>query len=269
MNGNSFSFGRGLMNRHVILLGAAVAAAGLCFSSAGAQEEAAGSVNWGMEAEAGASIFFGASDQTTANLALGVVRKSSHWESDNALAYLYGEATDELGNTSVTKRSWGLVSHLNYRAFKRVNPYAFASAESSYEKKIDLRLKGGTGAKLTARNSETTRLDFALAILAEQTYKNTEDDGDGELLARWTGAFNLRRSFAGERTIFEAKANYNPVFAQLANYTVDAETSLAFKLSEIISLKLSVVDKYDSRAKDRGARDNNDGQVLFSVLASF
>ena len=51
-----------------------------------------------------------------------------------------------------------------------------------------------------------------------------------------------------------------------------AEVRSAFgstKLSEIISLKLSVVDQYDSRAKVRGARDNNDGRVLFSVLSSF
>jgi len=238
------------------------------FSLAG-QEEVDGEVDWGAEAEAGISVFFGASDQTTANTALGLVRKSQNWESDNGFSYLYGEATDLEGNTSVIKRSWGAVSNLNYRGFNRVNPYAFGSAESSLQKKIDLRLKGGTGAKLTARDTETTRLDFAVAVLAEQTFKDTEENGEGELLARWTGAFNLRRSFAEERTIFEAKADYNPVFDEFDNYTIDAETSLAFRLTEVIRLKLSVVDKYDSRAEERGARDNNDGQVLFSVLAAF
>jgi hypothetical protein len=29
------------------------------------------------------------------------------------------------------------------------------------------------------------------------------------------------------------------------------------------------VDNYDSRAEERGARDNNDGRILFSVLAAF
>lgn len=236
--------------------------------SLSAQEEE-DSVEWGVEGEAGVSVFFGASDQTTVNAALGLVRRSPRWESENGLAYLYGEATDLEGKTSVIKRSWSAASMLNYRGFQRVNPYAFGSAESSYQKKIDLRLKGGAGAKLTARETETTRLDFAVAILAEQTFKDTEDNGDGELLARWTGAFNLRRSFSEDRTVFEAKADYNPVFDEFANYTIDAETSIAFKLSEIISLKLSVVDQYDSRAKERGARDNNDGQVLFSVLAAF
>jgi hypothetical protein len=69
--------------------------------------------------------------------------------------------------------------------------------------------------------------------------------------------------------VVEGKAVYSPVFDEADNYVVSAESSIAFKLSEIISLKLSVVDNYDSRAKDRGARDNNDGRVLFSVLSSF
>ena len=258
-----------IMKRTALFFALCLVALVLSKAPAAAQEEAADSVAWAVEAEAGASVFFGASDQTTVTSAVGVVRKSARWESDNGFSYLYGEATDDAGNTSVIKRGWGVLSTLNYRRFERVNPFAFGSAESSYEKKIDLRLKGGAGAKLTARDSETTRLDFSVALLGEQTFKDTPDDGDGELLARWSGAFALRRSFSEDRAVFDASAEYNPVFDEVANYTINAETSIAFKLSEIISLKLSVVDKFDSRAEERGARDNNDGQVLFSVLASF
>ncbi len=235
----------------------------------GAQNEAPDSVRWAVEGEAGVSVFFGASSQTTVNAALGGVRRGALFESDNGIAYLYGEAADEAGNSSVIKRSWTAFTDLNYKGFERVNPYALASAQSSLEKKIDLRLKGGAGAKLTALDSETTRLNFAVAILGEQTWKDTEDNGDAELLARWSGTVNFRRSFFQERTVLDAKADYNPVFDRFDNYTIDAETSLAFKLSEVVSLKLSVLDKYDSRAEDRGARSNNDGQVLFGVLAAF
>ena len=55
---------------------------------------------------------------------------------------------------------------------------------------------------------------------------------------------------------------------QLENYTFQAESSLAFRLSEVVSLKMSVRDNFDSGAKDRGAVSNNDGRVLFSVLAA-
>jgi len=50
---------------------------------------------------------------------------------------------------------------------------------------------------------------------------------------------------------------------------VKAESSLAFRLSEVVSLKVSVRDNFDSQAKKRGAVSNNDGRVLFSVLAAF
>ena len=225
--------------------------------------------DWTVESEVGASVFFGASDQTTVATKLAVARKGPRFELENALSYLYGEATDVEGNTFVNKRSWSAESNLDYRGFSRVNPYLFGSALSSLEKKIDLRLKGGSGAKVTALDSDVARLDFALAVLLEQTFKDTEGNGDEELLARWTGEASYKRSFSEERMVFQVKADYNPVFDQFENYTIEASASLSFALSRVVSLKLSVEDNYDSRAKDRGARDNNDGRVLVSLLAAF
>jgi hypothetical protein len=234
-----------------------------------AQEEAPPPPSWAFEGEIGASIFFGASDQTTVATRVAVDRRSPDFEVENEASFLYGEASDGAGDTFVNKRAWALESNLDYRRFSRVNPYVFAGALSSLEKAIEVRYKGGAGAKLTALDSETSRLDFALAILGEKTVEKSREDGGSEILARWAGECRLRRSFAADRTVIEGKAVYSPVFDEADNYVVSAEGSIAFKLSEIISLKLSVVDNYDSRAKDRGARDNNDGRVLFSVLSSF
>ena len=238
-------------------------------SPASAQEEGASSVTWGFESEVGASVFFGASSQTTVATKIGLDRKGSRFELENDLSYLYGEATSEDGNNFVNKRSWSLGSNLDYRGFSWLNPYVFGSALSSLEKAIEIRYEGGAGAKFTAVDSEATRLNFAVAVLGERTVERSPDNGDSEILARWTGEFSLRRSFSEGRTVFQAKTGYNPVFDEFDNFTIKAETSIAFKLSEIISLKLSVVDNYDSKAEDRGARDNNDGRVLFSVLSSF
>jgi len=225
--------------------------------------------DWSFQSEIGASVFFGASDQTTVATTIGVDRKGARFELENDFSYLYGEATTEEGGTFVNKRSWSVGSNLDYLGFSRVNPYMFGSALSSLEKAIEIRYKWGAGAKLTALDSEVSKLDFALAVLGERTKEDSPDNGDTEVLARWSGEFNLQRRFSEGRTVFEAKANYSPVLDEAANYTVTAESSIAFKLSEIISLKLSVVDNYDSRAKTRGALDNNDGRILFSVLSSF
>jgi len=225
--------------------------------------------DWSVKTEIGASVFFGASDQTTITTKVGSVRESARTELEGDFSYLYGESTDDEGNTFVNKRSWSVGSTMNYRGFSRVNPYAFVSALSSLEKKIEVRYQGGAGAKFSALDSDVSRLDFAVAILAEETQEKSDENGDAELLARWTGELLFRRSFSEDRTLLEATMEYNPVFDEFDNYTIEAETSLSFRLSEIVSLKLSVEDNYDSRAKRRGARDNNDGRVLFSVLAAF
>ena len=244
-------------------------AAALIPGAAYCQEGEPAVVTWGFESEVGASVFFGATDQTTVATKVGLDRKGNRFELENDLSYLYGEATGEGGKTFVNKRSWSVGSNLDYRGFSRVNPYLFGSANSSLEKAIRVRYKGGAGAKFTALESEVTRLDLAVAVLGENTLERSEDNGDSEVLARWTGEFSLRRSYSEGRTVFQAKADYNPVFDELDNFTVKAETSLAFQLSEIISLKLSLVDNFDSKAEERGAADNNDGRVLFSVLSSF
>lgn len=234
-----------------------------------AQEETPPAAKWSGEVEVGASVFFGASDQTTVAAAIGLDRKGSRFQMENDLSYLYGEASNDAGETFVNKRFWLVGSNLDYQGFTWVNPYVFGSALSSLEKAIKVRYSGGAGAKLTVKDSEMTRLKLALAVLGEKTVERSPDNGDSEILARWAGEAEFRHAFSEGRTVFEAKGIYSPVFDERDNFTATAESSIAFKLTEIISLKLSVVDNYDSRAKDRGALDNNDGRVLFSVLSSF
>jgi len=235
----------------------------------GQEAESPPPVEWSFESEVGASVFFGASDQTTVATKLASARRGPRYETEADFSFLYGEAQGEGGDSFVNKRSWEVGSTLNYRGFSWLNPYAFGRVLSSLEKRIDVRYNGGAGAKATVLDSEATRLDFALAVLAEKTVEDAPGNGEDELLARWTGSFRFRRSFSQERVLFETQTEYNPVFDQFDNFTVKSESSLAFRLSEVISLKLSLLDNYDSRAEDRGARSNNDGRVLFSVLASF
>jgi hypothetical protein len=225
--------------------------------------------DWTVEAEMGGSVFFGSTDQTTVATEMALRRESHSFDLKNDLAFLYGEASDEGGGSTVNKRSWEVASNLDYRGFSWLNPYVFGSVDSSLEKRIHRRYKAGSGAKLTARETEVSQLDFAAALLVERTLGSEEGVGDEDWLARWTGQAQFRRSFSEERAVFEARIDYNPKFRQLKNFTFQAESSLAFRLSQVVSLKMSVRDNFDSGAKDRGAVSNNDGRVLFSVLAAF
>jgi hypothetical protein len=248
---------------------------GLFLASPGLAEAQAESASpppppeWTIETEIGASVFFGATEQTTVATELGVGRESLRFEFESGLSFLYGETTDDEGESSVNKRSWELAANLDYRGFSWLNPFVLGSALSSLEKKIHRRYKGGGGAKLMAVDTEVSRLVFAAAVLVEQTVSSEEGNGGEEWLGRWTGAVKFRRSFSEERAVFEASMDYNPKFQQLNDFTFEAESSLAFRISDIVSLKLSVHDNFDNQAKSRGAVSNNDGRVLFSVLAAF
>lgn len=234
-----------------------------------AQEGSEAPRPWRFESEVGASVFFGASDQTSVATKLAADRKGSTFELDNRGSFLYGEATTEEGITFVNKRSWELGSNLSYRGFSRVNPYLFGKGISSLEKKIHRRYYAGAGGRFTVLDNRRSRLDFSLAMLAERTLERDSNGAGDELLARWTGRVRYRRNFSDARVVLNTESEYNPVFDEFANFTVKSESSLSFALSEVVSLKLSVVDNYDSRAKDRGARSNNDGRILFGVLGSF
>lgn len=241
----------------------------LGFRMLSAQETPEPPRTWRFESEVGASLFFGASDQTSVATKLVADRRGTTFELENRGSFLYGEATTEEGVASVNKRSWEVGSNLSYRGFSRVNPYLFGKGLSSLEKKIARRYNAGAGGRVTVLDDERSRLDFSLAVLAERTVERDSKGADDELLARWTGRFRLRRSFSDARVVLNAEAEYNPVFDEFANFTVKSETSLSFALSRVVSLKLSLVDNYDSRAESRGALSNNDGRLLFSVLGSF
>ena len=235
-----------------------------------AQSTAQSTVQWTVQGELGASIFFGSRDQATLTSRAQMDRADSTYEFSAKADFAYGEASDETGNTSVNKRSWSVGSNVDYHPFSRVSPFIFGTVESSFEKKIDLRYDVGAGGKINILRSDVSRVDFRGALLVEQTRSADQNGGGGdETLARWLGVLRVRRTLNEGRITFNSEASYQPVFDEFSDFTVDFESSIAFQLSEVISLKLSLVDKYDTGAQDRGALTNNDGQLFFSVLSSF
>ncbi len=227
-------------------------------------------VQWRVEGELGASVFFGNRDQATVTSRAQMERADSSYEFSTKADFAYGEATDDAGVAFVNKRSWSVGSNVDYHPFSRVSPFIFGTVQSSFEQKIGLRYDVGAGGKINIVRNDVSRVDFRGALLVEQT-RSADQNGVGgdKTLARWLGVLRVRRTLDEGRITFNCETSYQPVFDDLGDYTVDFESSIAFQLSEVISLKLSLVDKFDSGAKDRGARTNNDGQLFFSVLSSF
>ena len=62
---------------------------------------------------------------------------------------------------------------------------------------------------------------------------------------------------------------YRPALETPArDFTVEVTSSVTFALTGEIGLKLSLADRFDSLAEERGAPDNHDGRLFFSLSAA-
>ena len=194
-----------------------------------AQATTQSAVQWTVQGELGASVFFGNRDQTTITSRAQMERADSSYEFSTKADFAYGEAEDDAGTAFVNKRSWSVGSNVDYHPFSRVNPFIFGTVQSSFEKKIDLRYDVGAGGKITILRNDASRVDFRGALLVEQTRSaDSNGGGEDETLARWLGVLRVRRTLDDGRVTFESETQYQPVFDDFDNFTVDFESSIAF-----------------------------------------
>lgn len=250
---------------------AGILAVVLGLPGAAAGQDEGGEPSWAFEGEVGTSLYFGASDQTAVLLKGGSEHTSDRLVFGGEGGFEYGEARVLEGEPYVNKRSWSSSLSMDYTPGARVNPFVSVAAEGSYERRIDLRISGGMGARYRFVRSDAGRLDLSLAALVERTDpRDVPDEADEvETLARWSARFRARRSMREGGVVFDLVSFYKPAFQEPAqDFTVEVTSSLTFALTRQVGLKLSLADKYDSLAEDRGARDNNDGRLFFSLSAA-
>lgn len=246
----------------------AAALAFLVLSSPGLGAQEAKS--WSWNAEMGASLFFGASSQTAVLFRTNYSHKSDRVEFTARAQYDYGEAEDDAGTSFVNKRAWLTGAEVDYM-FGKWSPFLFVTGEGSLKQEIDLRISGGAGVRHTFVDNDRTSFDVSVAGLWERTDPRFVPGEPDEItnLARWSNRARLSQKFAGERGLYTFMSMYQPAFEDVSgDYTVDVETAVAFALNGTVSLKVSLVDKYDSKSVERGATENNDGRLFFSVLVN-
>ena len=226
---------------------------------------------WQVEGEIAASLFFGNTDQATVSVRSGVAHADSLREVGLGGSFTYGEATDpESGLDFVTRRSWTADASYDHRPLERWSPFLFGRIERSLEKRLNLRVEWGIGAKYTVVRSEQGQLDLSVGVLGERTDARGVPVGieDPEVRARWSVRLRARRELAGGRVSFNSETFWRPQLDNAGVATASTTHSLAAQLTERVSLKLTLVDHYDSGAMERGARSNNDGQLLLGVLTA-
>lgn len=254
------------MNEPSRTLALVALAAGLAAPPVRAQEDGP----WTVSGELGASLFFGNTNQATLTSRLSGELADSARELSTDAGFTYGEATDEDGDDFVIKRSWEVGLTYDHHPLQRWSPFVLGKLESSFEKRIEQRYNLGGGAKFTFDRTPARRLDLSVALLAERTNPSDElATAEVETLARWSTRLRARRSWMDDRLKVTHETFYRPELTTPADFTLTTTSSASFQLNDVVALKVTFVDNYDTEATTRGARTNNDGQLFFSVLSSF
>jgi len=249
-----------------------VAALAIAISSALVPARAsAQQLGWSGSAEASASILFGnARDRLIAGrLQFGRADSTLEVRTDSRVTY--AEATEEDGGRRVSGRTTFASLATDYRPFARWSPFWFGSFESSFQQRIDQRWSTGAGAKYTIHSTKDEEVSLSLALLAERTVPRLDPaapDTGSDWRARWSLRARGRRQIT-KTARFSHTTFYQPRVDDLSHYTINSTTTLAASLTPKTSLTITFHDSYDSDARARGARSNNDGQLLFGLSAAF
>ncbi len=224
---------------------------------------------WSGQGELAASLFQGNTDQRVMFAKAELGRADSTLELRGSLSFGYADAAPDSARREVTKRTWLGALALDYRPQDRVSPFVFLNYESSYEKRILDRVGAGAGGKLVLLRDEATSANVSLALLVERL-RPTEIalDSAASSKTRWSGRVRWRHQF-DERLRVSHTTYYQPQVSRFESYTVNSLTELAYALRETTSLTLSYFSLYDNDARARGARSNNDAQLLVGVKAGF
>ena len=218
--------------------------------------------------ELSGNLFFGNTRQLLATSRLGYEKVDSAFQTRTEGRFNYGQTKNDSNVTSVSKRSWIATASGDLHPFADVVPFVQASLESSLEKKIDRRYSGGTGARYNFIRRPLTDVILSLGILAERTRIMDAPPGVKETgIGRGLATLRFRREFS-ERISFMSENGYQPALRAFDRYTFNSDNSLRFKMSRRMSFSFSLRDSYDSEAKLRGARTNNDGEFVVGVLTT-
>lgn len=220
---------------------------------------------WRGALQGNGSILFGNTDQRVLGTRGSVTRADSVVEVDASLQLLYGDAEVEGERREVVKRLWLGVVSLDYRPAARTSPFVFGTFESSLEKQIAQRYSVGVGGKRTFVRSERSEASLSLAVLDERTVPLPAATGRATTrLTRWSVRGRVRHAF-DERLRVSHITFWQPSVRAPSRFLVRSTTEAEYAVSQSVAVTLSLLDNYDSEAVARGARTNNDGQLLFGV----
>jgi hypothetical protein len=224
-----------------------------------------------IEGEIAGSFFFGNTRQTVASTRAQFERSDSGFTFRTLARFNYGELTQDLIGTTVNKRSWEAGANYDLRPYAPFTPFVKGMVESSLENRIERRISAGVGSRYNVVRTPGTDVIFSLGAAGERTEPMVAAGApvvQATTLARGSSELRLRREFSP--TIgFTMETRYQPALTEPDDYTITSINTLKMRLARFAALTLTFRDNYDNQAVRRGARVNNDGEVLVGLLTTF
>lgn len=224
---------------------------------------------WSGSVEAAASLYQGNTDQRALFTRTELGRADSTLQLRGTLSFGYADAARDSVPRAVTKRTWLGALALDYRPFDHLSPFVFVNYEASYEKRVLDRVGVGLGGKAVLLSTSETEANVSLAMLAERL-RPTALSPDSAVVsaARWSGRARFKHQF-DPRLKLSHTTFWQPRVSDLESYTVNSTSELSLAVRQSTSFTVSYLALYDSAARNRGARSNNDAQLLFGVKTGF
>lgn len=224
---------------------------------------------WSGSIEAAASLFQGNTDQRALFTKTELGRADSTVQLRGSLSFGYADAARDSLPRTVTKRTWLGTLSLDYHPYEHLSPFMFVNYEASFEKRVLDRVGVGVGGKAVLFQSGATEANVSLAMLAERLRPTAlSPDTATVSAARWSGRARFKHQFDARLKLLHTTF-WQPRVSDLESYTVNSTSELSYAMRQSTSFTVSYLALYDSAARTRGARSNNDAQILFGVKTGF
>lgn len=231
-------------------------------------------ISWQRNVEIAGNYLYGNNEQAIFSARGGVSRADSVWKVSLDGRYLIG-ASSRNGDRVMDRRSWLVSTSLDRHPEDVHTQFFLASAERSFELRIDQRVNAGVGYKYTIDCDTIYKLDVSVALLGEFNALPQPVAGQPgpapivrNELARLSARLRYRNQFT-DRLNFDHVTWYRPELAAADRFLASSLTALQYAVSKRAGLRLSFQNDYDSLARSRGARSNHNGQILVGVNTKF
>lgn len=230
---------------------------------------------WERTLELSGNYLYGNTEQAILSARSGVVRNDSLVAVRVDTRFLIGVTDRPDAGRVMDRRSWTVSGSVDFRQFAPQSQFVFGSIERSLELRIDRRVSGGIGQKVSLQRDSASKLDVSLGVLGEQSLlPRASPAGSPPLpalstaLVRLSGRMRYQRNFTS-RVAVDHVTWYRPELAAFNRFIASSVSAVSYSIGKRSNLRLSLQNDYDSLARSRGARSNQNGQLLVGASTKF